>query len=286
MADTNEAVSMAAALNHLAQAIDGMNKVPPPLPYAGRSSAIHVDDFLANFEKYCKAVYKNDKDSWLQILPTFLEGEAKAIVVAHGRGSGVDYDTVKNRLVLEVKQKDTLGSNKFADFFSASRQPGESLVSYRIRLESRANKAFPSEEACTLMVKNKFISSLPSEIVLQLNIQLGHQSDTSLDQVVRLATILESQSPKLNTIVGATKENFPWVAAVEGHSSQPQGVARAGDVRKCFSCGEPGHMRRDCKNRKGTTGNCFKCGMPGHFAEKKKHQHKQMTNQTNRRRVK
>ena len=100
-----EATQLAMSLAKLAEAIDGMNKVPPPVPFSGETGAIQIEDFLTSFERYCRAIYKEDHTSWLQVLPSFLEGEARAVVLAHGHGAGVTYQTVRDRLRLEVKAK-------------------------------------------------------------------------------------------------------------------------------------------------------------------------------------
>ena len=44
------------------------------------------------------------------------------------------------------------------------------------------------------MVKSKFLSSLPGSLLGQINVQLGHLTDVSLEQMVRLASVLETQS--------------------------------------------------------------------------------------------
>ena len=43
------------------------------------------------------------------------------------------------------------------------------------------------------MVKSKFFSSLPLGLLNQINIQLGHLTEVSLSQVVRLAAVSVAQ---------------------------------------------------------------------------------------------
>lgn len=278
---------MADVINSLAEAIREMrvDRVPPPAAFARNTSGFTISSFFVAFEKYCLAIYKKDTDSWLQVLPSFLEDEAREMVKAFG--SDVGYHTVKHRLVEEFSSRTTLASNDFADFFSATRHPGETLACFSIRLETMAEKvAHANSTSHDMMVKSKFLSALPPGMLAQLNIQLGHQENATLTQVVRLATILESQSSSWYS--GGSSGPLPVSAITEAKKEidtekrrQPVACNHCGKLGHtetncfvkrvvCHSCGTEGHMMRNCPRRNtnqgrsaGTINSVPKCGFCG-----------------------
>ena len=126
-----------------------VQRVPPPMPYKGVGS---INDFFENFERYAHSLYENDARSYLQILPSFLEGETKNIALSFG--TNADYATVKARVISESERR-SLGSNNFTDFFATKRLPGESLLCYSIRLESLASK-IPNSTLATQNVMKRW----------------------------------------------------------------------------------------------------------------------------------
>ena len=79
----------------------------------------------------------------------------------------------------------------FTDLFSISRHPGESLTYYSIRLTAQAIKVSNAAEGGRdAMVKSKFLSSLLFGLLGKINVQLGHLTDVSLEQMVPLASAL------------------------------------------------------------------------------------------------
>ena len=253
---------MSGALAQLADVLSNMNmdKVPPPVPYKGKGC---IKDFFAAFERYCISLYKGNTDSFLQVLPSFLEGEAKAIVNSFGFGSGVSYEMVRDRVIREMTHRRSLGSNNYSDFFSAKRFPEESLTCFSIRLEALANKITEAtEEAKVIMVRSKFVGSLDAEMMRQMNVQLGYRENASLEEIVRLATVLENARPKV-----AAAMDWPVVASGQPLDVQSAPRAQTRDIR-CFRCGQLGHYKHQCTSRTVDKSNvvCYKCDRKGHFA--------------------
>ena len=180
--------AMEQVFTELTDAIRGMNiaRTPPPAIFKGIGS---IDDFFRNFEAYCETLYRDQYNSYLQVLPTFLEGEAKEIVRAFGTGANVAYNDVKDKLKTEFKKK-TLGHSKYVEFFSAKRLPNESLVCFSIRLESMA-KSIPNtaDAQRNIMVKSKFLTSLKPAIAREVNIRYGTDANATLEQIVNLSSI-------------------------------------------------------------------------------------------------
>ena len=192
----------------------------------------------------------------MQVLPSFLEGEARKIAQAFG--CGAEYALVKQKLVEEFSYRRTLGRTLVAEFLSAERRAGEMLRVYSIRLGELARGAFGVEIGSRDdMIKNKVLASLPSKLVQQINVQLRHQSESSLEQVVRLATVLEAQMQPVNSRVGVAEASLPLTGEIQKSNSRPR-------LTVCTYCEKVGHDESNCYLRNKT---CFKCGEPGHFAK-------------------
>ena len=218
-------------LQNLAQSIADMktNHVPPPTPYKGIGS---ISDFFAAFDRYAGAQYKVDYQSYLQILPNFLEGEAKAIALSYGSGSAVRYQDVKGRIIREMDRRNCMGANSMTDFFSIKRLPGESLTCFVIRLENSALKveACPTERAQKEIVRSKFLNSLPDPVVAKLTEHFGYMDSVELEKVVRLASIFEEH-------MGLSPSAWP-VNQVAATAPAP-GVP--GDLGSSFNHTSPSH---------------------------------------------
>ena len=81
---------MEDAIAEMARAFEGMTvRVPPPPVFCDRGN---IRDFFEGFGKYCNAMYREDTASYVQVLPSFLSGEPRNIVLSFG--SGADYETV------------------------------------------------------------------------------------------------------------------------------------------------------------------------------------------------
>ena len=272
---------IAQVLQNLATTIAGLNvnRVPPPQPYTGLGS---IEDWFVGFERYAEALYQQDFASYLQILPSFLEGEAKNIVLAFGTLSGNQYRTVKDRLVLEMSTRHAVGSNRYTDFFSTKRRPNESLVCYAIRLQSMAEKLpNATNETKAIMTKSKFLGGLPSTIARQVDIHMANNNNATLDQIVKLASILESErgcaavASTQYPIAFVNSSVDPYLTWNDGHNDIPQltsvtapatpNLAIEGRQQQCYVCRATDHFARDCPIGKNTR--CYNCHEMGHIAK-------------------
>ena len=172
----------------------GQNRVPPPQIYNGSTN---VGVFFTQFEAYCQSIYGNEHKSWLQILPTFTDGEPRGIVQSFGMGSHITYAMVKERLKAECERR-TLGKNVITDFYAASRRQKESLLCYSIRLQSLVGRLTDvPDDHKKLMVRTKFVSCLKPATVTQISIRYGDE-DVEFEEVVRLAQLLENEGRDVN----------------------------------------------------------------------------------------
>ena len=111
------------------------------------------------------------------------------------------------------------------------------MTCFSIRLESFANKVtVASEDARKVMVRSKFLSVLPEAMVQQMTIQLGYLNAVTLEQVVRLASILEVQNnPMLYDTMAPMSmppPPVPMAPITSWHSNAvlPSGTAAAGQT--------------------------------------------------------
>ena len=276
--------SMEEVLDNLATAIGQMNsnKVPPPTPYQGYGD---IAAFFRSFENYCLHIYGNSAEAYLSVLPSFLEGEARQIALSYGTGNGIQYETVKERIIAEMTGRRILGSNQVSNIFSTKRRENETLLCYSIRLESMAAKIpNATAEIRGVMVKSKFISSLDERVAKELNLRLGGNNNATLSDMVWLATLLEDSAPgyfpAANAGNSTCSSSTAWpVAAVDSPVSQLPGVSGVGSWGnanrvanqngpvqnsnvKCYGCDQIGHIRQNC------TAVCTYCGKSKHVEAK------------------
>ena len=274
--DPNVLIDLTGAINRL-----GANRVPPPAAFNGTTG---IRQFFDHYEEYCTALYGNNQNYFLQLLPTFVTGKAKEIVTAFGSGATITYDLVKQRVIAELTRS-TLGSNPLTEFYAAI----ESLLCYSIRLQSLVDKlANVAVEHREVMVKAKFMNCLPPSTIKQISMVHGGEDNTTLQNMVRLGQLMEDDSGLVGNVnlapeplptpqaalaglVGATAMlpqaittgvNQPIIPS--SSSAAYGGVMPKRTVPTCFICGEVGHYSPQCSQRVQPT--CFACGLVGHYS--------------------
>ena len=141
----------------MAQFVTGLvkTKIPPPVKFAGDRGAISVGAFFVAFERFSTREYGVDPLSWMQVLPQYMEGEAREMVNAFDHEA--KYEVVKQRMLEEFLHRQSLGNNETNDFFAARKRSEESWKCFAIRLDALAVKvASAAEGSRQVMVRSRF----------------------------------------------------------------------------------------------------------------------------------
>ena len=232
---------MLSMMDKLGNAISCLNlkKVPPPEVYNCNIYG-SIEDFLFIFEKFCLSVYGDDELSWLQVLPSFLIGEPKQIVLSFGLGRNVDYRRVRDRLVWELDQSG-LQDRYYHAFCEATKSSSESFSCYSIRLEVLIGRAaYLAKDIQRFLVISKFLSCLPEEILNIVVIEVANKDDVTIKELVRL----------VNSI--CSTENFEFSRIDHDKVKSKQLVIKreySNSKGRCFRCKLMGHFKVNCTAR-------------------------------------
>lgn len=250
---------MAEVMGQLAQAMAGVNRpaVPPPSPYSPYNKDYSIESFFVGFEKYAERVYGGDRNSWKQVLSTYLIGESREALVAMG-STDLEYETVKNNLQSLFKPRSLLGGGLHAEFLRAVKLPTESFPLYAMRLRKLAGAAFGEGRGGDELVLTKFMESLSLELRTQIAVQLASVGEPDLERVIQLVTSIEPFTRQVVPPLNVVAKVEP-VGAMGG-AALPR---NPGKGEYCSFCTRAGHSEVDCALK---LGKCFKCGELGHFA--------------------
>ena len=164
--------------------------VPPPRQYAINNSYYQgIEDFFFYYENYAAYRYGFNKYVWLQMLPEFLGGFVKEVVLEQGLGINVDYESVKAKVVLLAKQQVDTERWKL-NFLNFPRDASEPISVFVDRLEGQV-ASYPgmSGDMRRGLVRERLLRLLPSGVTeyLQANsISFEEVSSLELAELVQL----------------------------------------------------------------------------------------------------
>ena len=147
-------------IQQLEVAIKGLHsRIVPPNNFNG-SEGSSIEYFFFLFERHCLSVYGEDQLSWLQVLPSFLEGKLRDMVVAFGLGRDINYNLVEERLIWELEDT-SLQDRYYEAFCTASKGLSESESCYSICLEVLIGRCtYLTSDVERFLVISKFLTSL------------------------------------------------------------------------------------------------------------------------------
>ena len=225
------------ALNMLGESVRSLKSalVPPPKVFNNSSLYHGIEDFFYFFEKYCVVTYGEDRSSWLQVLPYFLAGQAKSIIISFGISRFLENSNIKARLIKELNLRN-IDDACYTRYLGTVRKKGETLVCYCIRLEALANH-IPNLDPSGMepLVHVNLLKSLPSYLINNLNIQFRDLSSVTNEILVRTASILENQ-------LGKKKPQMVNYANCEVPLHPRKTLSF-----KCFRCGLVGDIKHNCR---------------------------------------
>ena len=171
---------------------------PKPEPYdiaSGRS----LVKFFENFEAYCCANFKCNKNAWIPELGRYLVGQTFEVFEAL-RGPDDGYHSVKTKLLKWFSEsKRLIKMSRRALFSEACRHPNESLYVYAVRLEKLFRGGFPSKDVKrSHTLRKKFVETVPADFRQMLETMItfskvGSQS-VKWSNILKLATVADSNS--------------------------------------------------------------------------------------------
>ena len=196
-----------------------------------------------------------------------MSGEPKQIVKAFD--SDRTYHFVKAQLIeLFTSSRSISRGDAYSNFFTATREVGETLRCFGIRLSTLAGKIDATIEGKDVLIRSKFISSLRPDVANQLKINLIPLDTVSIEKLVKMAAALEDLNINNSGSalqVSADESEVDIIRQVRQKGpTNPNPNANSG--LKCYACGDIGHFRRDCVNQRREDVECYKCGRQGHFA--------------------
>ncbi|XP_068220171.1 uncharacterized protein [Palaemon carinicauda] len=136
-------------------------------------SSRDVNDFFKEYERYCQDKYGDSKRIWARELGEYLTGYLLTMYGVIMSVGDVDYESVKTRIIEQVKRmKGSVKYKRKNDFDEARMNAGEAISMYVCRLETLARKKYGNEginENKELM--RKFLATVPENVCEFINLK-------------------------------------------------------------------------------------------------------------------
>jgi len=243
-------------------------KAGPKLPHFEESKD-NIDSYLRRFEHY--AVLQDwPAGEWALYLSALLKGRALEVYSRLTEEEAYDYRKLKVALL----RKYELTAEGFRrKFYEVRREQSETAAQFTSRLMGYLDRWIQLVEIeqtfqglKELMIREQFLHVSEDHLALYLR----ERSSRGLAKLVELADLyLDAQLPQLHR-PKSFKDRKLVQSCPKGHNNarpdRPQQEARESDnvsdrrgghlqsERVCYSCGQPGHIRKDCKRKPARSG--------------------------------
>jgi len=282
----------------LAQLRPSREVVPPGV--FGLDAGMSLRKFLRDYERYFDSKYSGNERDKSRHLREFLDDSLRQVFDAVG-GANMKFRDLRPEL-LEAYNVDRISirERKYSKFMNASRQPGERLHVYCMRLEQLALRAFPSSKTeRQRQLCRRFEKTAPRSFLSKLDgvqgaLTVMGESKMSWKDMKRLAETTdrgelerdaEMDTPRSREIVSSdvrvwynrTDQGPPDERKQPPNVSRPMTFTnsdrqrnrrlqsppqyRTRSTKLCNWCGKSGHLEADCWQKQGA---CLTCGSPDH----------------------
>ena len=242
---------------------------------------LHGEDARSWFKRFevCAAANEWGDEKKLRRVPTLLKGRAWAVYEALTDAETDTYAHLKAAL-LEQLSPDTDEERLRARDELARRRFKEDLesVDELVRdLERLLEKASPDLPTAIRSTELRFylINALPEKVSFQLKLLPKGNYRETISKAKELVSIYHrvDKTEQTNQLVSNPGPDAHRLDRLEEAIQQVSeqmtalGTGISGPAkRKCFVCGRPGHVARQCSSRRPRDVECFCCGKKGHMA--------------------
>ena len=208
-------------------------------------------------------------------LPTLLRGRSWTIYESLSDDDKETYKKLK-KAILERLHPDT-DENRLAAREQLSQrrfhEGAESIDELARDLEKLLDQASPGLPAATRETELCFhlMNSLPDNVSFQLKLQpqVSYTATIAKARELHLIFSRSGNTHPLSTVKNEEKSRLDRVEQslqqmTEQLAALNSRVITSRSVMRCFNCGKPGHLARNCRS-KGSV-ECYHCGVRGHLA--------------------
>ena len=234
-------------------------------------------EWFTKFEICFRANEWND-DKKIKKLPTLLEGEALALWLELSDEDQADYAKAKKAITEKMCPASFVSLD---EFHLRKMHPGESLSLFVHELKKLLNQAMPTLEknARDQLLLHQFLAGISDSVSSQIRatgdittlekaIEKARLLMTIKDHTAQTAAIGQPEDNSMQQLKEQIAQLTEQVAALSTQKSASHKRHQL-PIRQCFFCNQPGHLQRECPQRRQANPNirrCFICNKPGHIA--------------------
>lgn len=230
-------------------------KVPPPAKCDDPGRLVH---FFKIFEKWCRSEFHEDRESWVQVLPSFVGGEILRTVQAFPPDA--EYDTIKFKILTNFVQTTVVTGNLYRQVLDMKRRSDEGIRCFLVRLEGMVSKLGASEEGSEAIIRSVLENNIHKKVLMEIQKQSCMRDGLTVEEFMKAAE-------SISNILGVENEESvsERVRVCTGEASKHPGSPQTPVV--CYRCGKEGHFSRECSSKQDTSRvTCFNCQKKGHLA--------------------